>query len=41
MQVDMIVGGKRVVRKRKLPEHEDVTVSTLFTAEVILLLENS
>lgn len=32
VQVEVTVGGKRVIRKRKLAEHEDVTVSTLFIA---------
>lgn len=32
VQVEVTVGGKRVIRKRKLAEHEDVTVGTLFIA---------
>jgi len=28
--VEVTVGGKRVIRKRKLAEHEDVTVGTLY-----------
>jgi hypothetical protein len=29
VQVEVTVGGKRIIRKRKLLEHEDVTVSSL------------
>jgi hypothetical protein len=29
VQVEVTVGGKRIIRKRKLPEHDDVTVGTL------------
>jgi hypothetical protein len=32
VQVEVTVGGKRVIRKRKLADHEDVTVGTLFIA---------
>lgn len=32
VQVEVTVGGKRVIRKRKLAEHEDVTVGTLLIA---------
>lgn len=35
VQVEVTVGGKRVVRKRKLAEHEDVTVGTLFIARYL------
>jgi hypothetical protein len=30
VQVELTVGGKRIIRKRKLAEHEDVTVGALF-----------
>jgi hypothetical protein len=33
VQVEVTVGGKRIIRKRKLAEHEDVTVGTLLNAE--------
>jgi hypothetical protein len=32
VQVELTAGGKRVIRKRKLPDHEDVTVGTLLIA---------
>jgi hypothetical protein len=33
VQVEVTASGKRIIRKRKLPEHEDVTVSILHGAE--------
>ena len=36
VQVEVTVGGKRIIRKRKLAEHEDVTVGTLFIAAICL-----
>jgi hypothetical protein len=33
VQVEVTAGGKRIIRKRKLPDHEDVTVSRLHSAE--------
>jgi hypothetical protein len=33
VQVEVTMAGKRIIRKRKLPEHEDVTVGILDNAE--------
>lgn len=33
VQVEVTMAGKRIIRKRKLPEHDDVTVGILHSAE--------